>query len=122
MVLDKEPITMTLEEHNKEQEAIREALSKPIIQVPPLNSLLGELIETDEGFYYKVLPEDSTECGLITSGAGVRIPKTVHIPTGSNVSYRKVFKVLDGKKTPVWEVHQKNLIDSHHSEPYDDIS
>jgi hypothetical protein len=117
MPLTKEPLKFTPSQWNREETLIQEALSKPMVKVLTLDTLLGEPIEGYEGIYWATLPDDLTETGLIKSGNGVIVPCTTHIPTGSKTSYRKVFKVIGGKKIPVWEVHQKDLTKSH--EPYD---
>ncbi len=116
MPLTKEPLQMTIEQYNQEQILFAEALSKPLTQVPYLDTLLGKPVEGYEEIYWHSLINDSTETGIITSGAGVRIPTTVHIPTGDTRSYRKVWKQINGVKTSVWEIHQKDLSASH--EPY----
>lgn len=118
IVLTSEPLQMTLDEHNAEMALFQEALSTPVLPVLDEDTLLGLPVEGYEGIYWHVKEGDTTACGIIRSGAGVSIPCTTHIPTGDTKSYRKVFKVMDGVKTPVWEIHQKDLSSSH--EPYGD--
>ncbi len=115
--LTTEPLTMTVEQHIEEEKLVQEALAKPAVKVLPIDDLRGLPVEGYEGTYWYTLPDDLTPCGILTSGAGVRIPSVTHIPTGSTVSYRKVYKNINGVKTPVWEVHQKDL--TTHHEPYD---
>lgn len=116
--LTSEPLVLTMDQHIEEQKLIQEAMSKPEIKVLPIDDLRGEPVEGYEDTYWYTIPEDKTPCGILVSGTGVRIPSTTHIPTGSSVSYRKVYKNINGVDTPVWEVHQKDL--SNRPEGFDD--
>lgn len=68
------------------------------------DTLLGEEVEGSNGEYFHCQEGDTREAGFLTSGTGVRIPKTMHIPTGSKWSYVKVYQTLtDGSKRVVWK-------------------
>jgi len=74
---------------------------------PMLDSLLGEPLPGYEGKYWQVIPADTTEAGFHISGNNIKLPKTIHIPTGSKVSYIKVYVYLTGgEKIAVWEKYQ----------------
>lgn len=76
-------------------------------KVPLLDSLLGDPLPGYEEKYWQVLPDDPTEAGYFLSGNNIKVPKTVHIPTGSKVSYVKVYVYLTGgEKIEVWEKYQ----------------
>ena len=71
-----------------------------------LDNLIGPEMPGYEGKYWQPVTGDNTAAGFWLSGAGIRVPKTIHIPTGSTISYRKILLVLaDGSKIPAWEKH-----------------
>lgn len=77
------------------------------LEIPPVDTLLGEPVAGYEGKYWHTIPEDPTPAGFIVSGNSIRVPRTIHLPTGSPCSYIKVFVTLkDGKEIPVWVKHQ----------------
>ena len=72
------------------------------------NSLLGKPIEGYEGKYWHVQEDDKHPTGFMMSGAGVKIPRCMHIPTGSKWSYIKVYLTLvDGRKIAAWKKHEE---------------
>lgn len=95
-----------------------EELQNPISEVEAANypkldkgknkdSLLGDSIEGCEGMYWHVKEDDKTKAGFWLSGAGVKVPKTIHIPTGSKQSYIKVnLTLIDGKKIEAWKIYK----------------
>ena len=77
------------------------------LKIPRIDSLLGDPLPGYEQKYWQVLADDPTEAGFLLSGNNIKIPKTLHIPTGSAVSYIKVYIYLtSGEKMAVWEKYQ----------------
>ena len=75
---------------------------KPLT-VPLPDSLLGLPVSGYEGKYWHVLPNCQHEAGFISNPNNIRIPKTIHVPTGSTCSYIKILATLaDGSQLPVW--------------------
>ena len=73
------------------------------------DTLLGDPIEgEEEGKYFHVQPGCTKPNGFWRSGAGVDIPRVIHIPTGSKWSYIKIHVTLqNGTKMLVWKRHDK---------------
>ena len=97
----------------KDSAPLAENEAPPVFENSPkvkrLDSLIGLPLEGYEGKYWTVLPDDLTPSGFWLSGNNIRIPKTIHIPTGSNVSYKKSQILLDDKKTDIWEIHDADV-------------
>ena len=75
--------------------------------LPNKDTLLGSPVVGYEGKYWHVLENDPTLVGYFISGNNLRVPKTMHIPTGSKMSYIKVWVYLKGgAKLAVWEKYQ----------------
>lgn len=73
-------------------------------KVLPLDSLIGEPHPHDPGRYFYPIEGDETEVGYMLSGTGVRVWKTIHIPTGSEWAYRKINLITSsGNREVVWE-------------------
>lgn len=76
--------------------------SKPLTE-PVLDSLLGPSVTGYEDRYWHSLPNCPHEAGFLLSGNNIRIPRTIHVPTGSQCSYIKILAILaDGSQLPVW--------------------
>ena len=77
------------------------------LALPNKDTLLGSPVIGYEGKYWHVLENDPTLVGYFISGNNLRVPKTMHIPTGSKMSYIKVWVYLKGgAKLAVWEKYQ----------------
>ena len=77
------------------------------LTLPNKDTLLGLPVAGYEGKYWHVLENDPTLVGYFISGNNLRVPKTMHIPTGSKMSYIKVWVYLKGgAKLAVWEKYQ----------------
>jgi len=77
------------------------------LALPNKDTLLGSPVVGYEGKYWHVLENDPTLVGYFISGNNLRVPKTMHIPTGSKMSYIKVWVYLKGgAKLAVWEKYQ----------------
>lgn len=83
---------------------VDKSISKPEPGRAAPDSLLGGPVEGYEGKYWHVKEGDNRPAGYLMSGAGIRVPYTLHIPTWSVCSYIKVYMTLvNGKKIVVWE-------------------
>ena len=83
---------------------ISRSIPKPESNLAALDSLLGEPVEGYEGKYWHVKEGDNRPAGYLMSGAGIKVPRTLHIPTGSECSYIKAYLTLvSGKKIEAWE-------------------
>lgn len=74
------------------------------------DDLRGEPVDSEEygveaGRYWWTLEEDKRPCGVVVNlSTGMRVPITIHQPTGSEERFGKVFLTLKGgEKVPVWE-------------------
>lgn len=85
------------------------ATPSPSAITPSLkDSLLGLPLPGYEGKYWQVNPLDTTPSGFWRSGTGVEIPRTIHIPTGSRLSFIKIHVTLgSGERVEVWKVHEQ---------------
>ena len=73
------------------------------IKIPPVDTLLGPPVAGYEGKYWHALPDCQHEAGFLTNPNNIRIPKTIHVPTGATCSYIKILATLaDGSQLPVW--------------------
>src|SRR5260370_885596 len=69
------------------------------VAVLPADTLLGSPVAGFEGRYWHLIAGDETRAGFTRSG----VPHTRHLPTGSEVWYRKVFAAVNGREIAVWE-------------------
>lgn len=73
-----------------------------IQQYPHLNdSYLGEPVSGHPG-WFQSLPEDPTLAGWVCGHY-----LTLHRPTGSDQTFRKVFREIDGQIVKIWEITQE---------------
>ena len=99
----------------KEELALYEAaMKKAPVPILPVDDLRGVPVIGSEGKYWWTRDDDLTEVGLVKNIFGIKSPRTLHQPTGCKEWYRKVWKKLNGiDKVAVWELHQKDLSETH---------